>query len=317
MTRLSVTSLLALLMFCVTSSQLTVAAEPVLLQYQFSKGKPLRYHAVTTMDQSSKTQGRDMKMKMVNEADTEFSLNEITEDEHFSLTSHNKGLHVKMDNMMGPYEYDSESTENNSKGFLAAQLNPMFEKMTGAKLQVTLTPNGDIAKVTGYADLMKEALKSNPAAAQLMGGMSDETAKMQFSEMFPVLPDHPVAQGDSWEVEFGMPVGQFGDAKGKKKFTYIGPGSWNGRKCVTIGVEYEMKFAMNLKQGPISVTGELETTKTKGTVLFDPEAGEVLSVQSEYTIEGDLKVTSANVETEVDSFQKQTVHVELVPVSSN
>lgn len=299
-----------LLVFMFLGSHLVQAQEPVLLQYKFSAGKPLTYLTRNSMTQTTKVLNQETKTEMETEMFSELTLNKQEESGLFQLEHHHQKFKTEMDvTGLLNYKFDSETPKVKSEGILETQLDPVFKKLGKAKLSLSMQPNGKVVKVTGYQELLDEVLKTNPFMKQFLNNFSDESAQTEFSEMFPELSPQPVKPGDSWEIDFDQSMGEWGSLKGKKKYRYLGNNEVEGRKCVTLSVDYNAEINLDLDQGLAKVKGTLKITDSKGTIDFDPVAGEVVQVESLYKIAGNMKVDSGGRVLDVETNQEQKLSV--------
>ncbi|MCA9039585.1 MAG: hypothetical protein KDA65_04480 [Planctomycetaceae bacterium] len=290
------------------------AAEPVQLKYQFSKEKPLKYRISTAMEQNQKIGDQSNEIKMVNIADSNISLVEMSEESDFVVNSTTTRLRVNMENpFSGTYEYDSNSEDNPTEGFLAGQLTPVFDALKGASVNLTISNHGDIKEVKGYEELMNKIMEKMPAAAPMAKNFSNESAKTQYKEAFPTLPETLVAPGDQWEADFSIDLGPMGKAEGKKVYTFKGPSEVEGRKTVAIEVKHDIEIDIKVNQGLSSVTGKLKTKDSSGLIHFDPALGEVVRVENQYLIVGNLKVMAGGQVQVVESSQNHKITVDQIP----
>lgn len=307
---------LCLTIVMLLSVQFAMAAEPTLLRYKFSTENPLRYRVSTGMNQTQLFGEREMKTSFLNEAESSVSMQSLDDAGVFSLNIDNERLTVRMENPgTGTYSYDSAQDDNSKVGLMAAQMTPIFDELAQSKLKLKMSTIGEIAAVEGYKELMDKILKKNPAAAAMAGSFTDESAKMQFSAMFPTLCPQPVKPGDKWETKFDMNMGSLGNASGKKVYTCVGEGKVDGRKTVDIDVKHDVVLDLDINQGLSNVQGKFTTKKSSGTIHFDAENGQILKSESKYVIEGILTVNANGNTNKITSSQEQTVIVELIQPS--
>lgn len=303
-----------MILFCLAALPVRGAEGPILLKYEFSKDKPLLYRISTVMEQSQKVGEQSNEMKMVNTAETLFTLEEVKDNENFVLSSSTKRLQVMMSNPFGePYEYDSNSDTNPNEGFPAQSLTPVFDALKGATVQLTLKPDGEIVAVEGYSELMKKITEKVPNAPQMGSAFSDEGARKQYEEVFPTFNDVAVSPGDTWETTFDMDMGPTGKAKGKKVFTFKGEDELDGRKTVAIAVNTEVQIDIDINQGLSTVTGSMKSNDSEGIIHFDPATGEIVKVDNKYKIVGKLNITFQGQQQVIEQNQNHQVTVELVP----
>src|SRR5207302_5632411 len=67
---------------------------------------------------------------------------------------------------LGKFEFDSKSTERDTGSTIGGALIPLLERLTGSEYQVIVNPQGRVAEVKGYVELIADLLKDNPLAGQ-------------------------------------------------------------------------------------------------------------------------------------------------------
>jgi len=268
------------------------ADEPVTLRYKMNEEDALIYRTVTTMTQHSEVAGQKVDTKSEQLDVSLRTLEKLDEKGNFHVRTENKQFKVKMSiSTVGDYEFDSASGERDTGSLLGGALTPVHESLSGAILSFTHTPRGEIVAVDGYKELLADALKDNPLGAQFSAGGSDEAAKLGMDEIFVTMSEKPVRPGDTWETSYEVKLPGIGDAVGKRVYTYEGLEKAGKRTVAKINVATELSFDLDIETGPQSTTGSVEIDESSGTILFDPEQGQVVSMESEVTIVGDFTVT--------------------------
>ena len=119
-----------------------------------------------------------------------------------SIESHITRVKVLADNIAMKIDYDS-AKEDSDPGLLEG-----LASMVGSKISTQLTDQGKITglQMPDWADSLA------PAGVDLEQMMSQSVVQ---------LPEHPLAIGDSWEVELVMPMGQMGDGKATTTYKLI------------------------------------------------------------------------------------------------
>lgn len=290
-----------------------LAQDAIQLKYQFKKGENYIYRQTTKMNQVQKVQNQ-----MVVTEISQNNLNVLTPQEvdakgNFHIKSENKLFVVKVKiPTLGDYTFDSRKKDNDKGGMLGGSLTPLYEKLSGANVTVVVSPQGKLIEIKGLKELLADVLKDNPLAAQFAGGGGDDAAKISFEELFPALPDKAVSPGDKWDTPFELKLPQVGVIKGKKVYWYQGEGTVGKKKTVRIDVATEMALDLNIEMGGAKITGKMAIDTSKGTIHFDPQAGCVVSIASEYSLGGKLNVNVNGMDIPVGTEQTQQVTLELL-----
>ena len=194
-----------------------------------------------------------------------------------------------------------------------AALTPVYEALSGAVIQVTHTPLGDVTEVKGLKELIGDnLLKDNPFAAQVAAGATDEGAKLTYADRFVDLPEQAVGPGDTWEKPFELKLPGLGTAKGKSVYKLEGPDKVGDRATVKISVRDEMSFDLDVEQMGAKVTGSLSITSSSGTIQFDAEAGALISKKSTQSLSGNLNVAAGGQNIPIQQEQTHTTTIELL-----
>jgi hypothetical protein len=195
---------------------------------------------------------------------------------------------------------------------LGGSLTPLFERLSGAVIDVTITPSGKVVEVKGYKELIGDLLQGNDIAKQFAGGGSDEAAKAAIGETFPTLSTKAVSPGDKWEEPFTLQLPQVGKVTGKKIYWYQGSGEVGKLKTAKISVATEMSVETNIMIDGAKVTGTISVSSSKGTIHFDPQKGCLVALDSEQTVSGNLNVSVNNMDIPVTLEQVERTTVDLI-----
>jgi hypothetical protein len=177
---------------------------------------------------------------------------------------------------------------------------------------VTHSPRGEIVAVKGLQELLAQALKDNPLAAQFAAGNTDEGLKLAMAELFVVFSENAVKPGETWDVEYEVPLPKIGTVKGKKTYKYVGPDKVGERATVKLEVTQSLSVDIDITMGEAKVTGNVSTSQSSGTVQFDPEAGQIVAKKTSHSFSGNLTVVAGGKTIPVQSEQTQEVTVELL-----
>ena len=304
---------LLLLLITAVSAATAVADAPVRIRYKFGQNDKLLYRVTTAVAQKQKFNNRTVETTFNSVEFVERRLERIDSQKNFNLENENKRLKVSM--KMGPlgkYQYDSEAEENEKGSQLGAALTPVYEALSGASLKSTMTPRGEVLSVKGFAELLAPVLKDSPLAKQFTAGGTDKAARMEQAQFLAVFSKDKVKPGDTWDVPFEMELPKLGMAKGSKSYKYVGDVKVKDRTLAKITATFELTFKLDMEQGGQKLAGELSISKSSGTVLFDVAKGQLVSLNSEYTLGGDFTVTVNDQTIEIRTDQTKTISVEQV-----
>jgi hypothetical protein len=286
--------------------------EPILLKYKLAKGDKAIYRQGFDMKQAQSIMG--MKLDNTIKAETIVIRAVDSVDADGRATVKLKTDRRKMSSDFtgaGKYEFDSKSSERDTSSTIGSAVTPLFERLTGSEYELVLTPQGHVAEVKGYAELVGDLLKDNPLASQF-GAADNKSAAHQEQRGFITLSEKPVKPGDQWEAPIDVELTKLGKIKGTITYTYEGPDKVGDRKTARIGVVSNIALDLNIDQGTSKVTGTLSTTSSSGTVQFDPEAGRVISSKQTSALSGQLSVEVGGMTIPIDNQQEDTETLELL-----
>jgi hypothetical protein len=174
----------------------------------------------------------------------------------------------------------------------------------------------DDAAGSPLAELVRDKIKANAkmtttlvlgkdnAVADVQGikpesGINPEDVKSEFAEQLKTLPSKPLAKGDTWEQEVKLNLGQGQIFTLKRKYTYEGESVkstvTSSRKVHKI-TSVDSAVTYSAKEGPFKVTkSELKVDESKGTMLFDAEAGRAIDSSSILHVSGKIALSVNNM----------------------
>lgn len=301
-----------LVLACAAIPATARADDAVTLKYKLAKGDSAIYRSTTELKQTQMIMNLKIENTMKTDDVSRRTVDDVAADGKVQLTSKNERLKVAGNfGAAGKFEFDSKSAERDKGSLLGGALTPLYERLSGAQIQLVISPLGNVAEVKGYKELVADVIKDNPIAEQFGAG-SEEAAKIAFQEQFVVFSDKPVKPGDKWEVPYDLEFPKLGKAKGKVQYVYEGPDKVGERKTARIGVTNDLSFELNVDMAGTKVTGTISTSSSSGTIQFDLEAGRIVSAKKEYTMSGNLSVDAGGMIIPVQNEQTQTIGLELL-----
>lgn len=290
--------------------QVLQAQEPVLLAYKFKAGDRVLFRS--SIDQKQVQTFLDQKHEMAVTIETFGSRTVDSVNDQGLATIKHRAERIKVKTKilgLEDYEFDSKSTVRDKASEAGGALTPVFDRLTGADIDLFLTPRGEVQEVKAYGELLADAVKDSILAIQLTKGGSNESARVNIQEALLMLSDKPVKPGDEWEGALETELPRIGKMKGKMKCKYLGPDKVGELATAKISVTPEAVLDVNVEIGGIKVTGALSTTTSDGTAQFDPAAGRLVSFKTNLTIAGQLTLDGT---VPFKSEQSQTTTYDLV-----
>lgn len=289
------------------------AEDGTTLKYKLAKGDKLIYRTKSEMKQTQTIMGMALENDMTNEGVSSYTVEAVDEKGNFQLSVKGERLKVKAKfGALGEFAFDSQSSERDKSSVIGAAVTPLFERLSGAVYQATLSPEGEVVEVKGYADLLRDLVENNPITAQFAGGGSDDVAKEGLREMFPRVSKDAVKPGDTWEVPHEIAMPKLGKMKGKSSFRYVGPDKVGDRQTAKIEVTTDSSMDLDIDMDGTKVTGKISTNSATGTLQFDVAAGRVISNQSTVSMGGTLNVNVNGMDIPIQNEQTMKSAVELL-----
>jgi len=218
-----------------------------------------------------------------------------------SAEGHNRKMsvtldHIKIDGkMMGQnMSYDSKDPNSATNNPLAAAGSSI-----GKSFSVTVSPGGEIIKVEGFGDLMKEA---DPQGQGMPQQLNDSTIKKMMGATLDMFPGKPVKIGESWIKNTTMDVQPFSMAM-EIKYTLksVADGKANIDVSTSIKVNPAGQADPRMKDVKIDLSGT-----QSGTVIVEIESGQLLSGDIKQSITGKINTQGMEVPMTVTGVIKTT-----------
>lgn len=281
-------------------------------RFKAKTGEKRYYEISSKMEMSQKVAGMDLDTKMSSRQVIEREVAEPAEEGTIALRA--RTLRLQMNSEfpgVGEYKYDSKSTENNDGSAIGAAIAPLYDAISGAITDITLTPRGDVKKATGLANAVKGVLQGNPIAQQFAAGAdNDEAVAHGMKEHFIQFPEKALQAGDEWEVPFEFTLPKLGKANGTTKYRYEGVEEKSQRKGLhKFSFSSSMDFDLDLKTDQVTATGKLKISDSTGTALFDAVAGQLISKKSRTTVGGDLNINAGGMAIAIQQEQTQSIEL--------
>ena len=300
---LSLRTRFALVVAALLSFATSAAFGQTTLAYKFKKGDALKYSLSTEQKQSAKIAGMDFKTTMTQGMDMTWTVKDVQGGKADMVQSIDQ-MRQKMDMPGGQgFEFDSKKGKK-PEGQIGELVGPLFTAMVGAEFTCKMDPQGETSEAKVSEKLM-EAIKANPALAQMGPMFSEEGLRNMMQQSALSLPKEAVSKGKTWnkKVEMKMP---FGVMTIDTTYTYQGPETRNNAQLEKI----DAKSTISLEPAAdAAVALKIKSSDVKGTMYFDNKAGRLIETSQTQKM---VLETSVGGQT-FDSTQDQTTTLKLVP----
>ncbi len=181
--------------------------EKVRLQWNFAKGKELRYRTVVKNSFEAGTTSLKQEMTAV----LLMKVREVDEDGTAALDAKYESVAASA---TGLQQYTYDSTKGGASPDEPAAV--MLAKLVGAPFTMKMTPSGRITEVDGFRPILDEMLAETQddnvryAARQML---SDRSFRAHFQQAFVPLPSGEIAPGNAWPASLQVPTPALGTLK--------------------------------------------------------------------------------------------------------
>jgi hypothetical protein len=178
----------------------------------------------------------------------------------------------------------------------------------GARFTVALAPDGTVRRLDGHAELLKKIpVAERPQAEQIL---TPEIFKAPLEMTFAVVPPAAVRDGERWEREFIVPIGQLGTFKIKNNYNYQAGGVDGERIHVggTLALEPAKEAPGDL---PRVNRLHLQSGNSRGTVVFDRDGGRLVRYEMWISTQARMRVENMGNQFDVviQSEESRTVRL--------
>jgi len=286
------------------SKRLFAFSLPILLLASTTMGQVTLVHKVTEGDtyKVKSTVSTEQKLTLAGQdlgTTSQSSLEQVTTvgkrgaDGKLKLTLDNTILTTEISLPGGvKIKFDSKDKDpKETSGNPVAQI--VFDKVKeNAKTSTTLVLD------KGNKVLDVEGLKPGADA-------TPEAIKDEFAEQFQRFPDKPISKGDTWERDIKMNLGQGQVLAVKRKYTYEGEtekSTVDSTRKVHKITAVDTSALLTTRDGAAFKfsKSDLKVDDSTNTLLFDPQVGRAIEVNSKVRISGKLTLSINNMDLDGD-----------------
>lgn len=262
----------------------------VTIEWKFKEGDKLYLRNVTATRQTVEVLGQRTPMSLTNTTVSSFTVVKKTADS------------VVLRQVI-------EDQQVKAEGQLAAQQERTAQLMKGATFTFTLDNRGRITKVEGYDDLIKRLSEGNDEVAKVLRVMlSEDTLRQGVQEAFAFPPGKPVNKGDRWQSKMAISMGPLGQFGADQHYTYEG----QVKDAASISMKGDFRFLPGKEDAnaalPFRITkANIATKRAKGAILFDTNAGRMVSQEMDVHLAGPMTIAVKGQEAEMTMDMEMTV----------
>lgn len=297
------------------------ADDGVSLQWKWEKGRVLRYRMVQ--------EHRQMPPGTIAETVTRQTIvlreevTDVTGDGIATVHTSFESVKMEMDTPSGKMSYDSTNPSDLVKA--STFLFRPIARLANASFTMKLNREGKVLELSGFEKTMSDILPPEQDGGAIAAGMnaqikhmySDQSMKQMMDTSLHVLPDKPVAAGDTWDrrIDAEMPV--IGTMTEQGTYTLERIDEKESQKTAHITSKAQLSL-----DAPSPYAGMLKSSMKNGTasgeIDFDVEQGCLLRqaqnirMEIETTVLGPSPVSAAGRQTTTRRLN-QTITLEWLP----
>ncbi|MBX7165226.1 MAG: hypothetical protein K1X74_02640 [Pirellulales bacterium] len=288
------------------------------LTWKFKKGDKAQYASLNKMEMAIDAGGVEFTLELDQALDTTWEVMAVGSDGTAEITQTIDRLQFKLNSpFTGEFTYDSKNPVP-GEGQIWDRLGPVLESLTGQKVMLKITAQGEVKDIT-LPEKLVESLNAGGGGdgpSRMFGaGFTEETVKEMINDGVLPLPADAVKDGDTWEKVKEMKLGPIGSQKTKTTYKLAGMTDKDGKQVANIEVATEVTMEAAEAEGDTEVEVELTEQEASGNVLFDPATGRTVEATTKQmvTMEGDFQGNEFIQERTITVTLKQGVNADILP----
>ncbi|MFO0890905.1 MAG: DUF6263 family protein [Isosphaeraceae bacterium] len=278
----------------------TVQAQ-VKLEYKFREGQAQTYKSTVKTTQVLTLMGQEIPTDATETIVSSQKVGAKRSDGTIPVEDKVESLAVELALPMGiMISFDSKNPDNKVDNPQLAVIADIYKLISQVGYTVVLDAQNKVKAIEGAEKILEQADKLNDAAKQSIRSRLDaQQLKKQFQESHGNLPDVLARKGEPWERDETLDIGSGQTLSFHKKYEYVGEEKKDGAMLDKIAVKTtEVKYAMDPNSpSPLKVIkSELKVDSGDGVMLFDREAGRVVSASNSTRIRGPMTFAAGGQE---------------------
>ena len=275
------------------------AQAQVKLEYKFPEGNKLKYKSTTKTKQILTLGNMEIETESDQVVVSAQTIGTRRADSNIPVEEKVESLHVELslpggNNLTFDSSNPDAKIDNPALAFLGEAL-----KLAGETVYtVVLDEHSKVKAIEGSEKMLEKAEKLSPQARDMVRDRFEtNTLKQRFEQEHGNLPDVLARPGEAWERTEILDLSGGQTLSFKKKYAYVGTEQKGDKTLDKISskvIEVEYKMDPNANSPLKVVKGDLKVASSEGTILFDREAGHVVSSKGKTQIKGDMMTYSYN-----------------------
>jgi Family of unknown function (DUF6263) len=277
---------------CVALAWAQTAQAQVKLEHKFPEGKTLRYKTTSKTSQVLTLGAQEIETKSSQTVTVSSKVGKKRDDSSVPVEQKVESLKVEL-SLPGGIDVNYDSNDPNAKidNPQLAFLEEVFKLSAAIDYTLVLDNQNKVKAVEGSEKLLEKADQLSPQArTAVRSRLESDTLKKSFEQEMRHLPDVLARPGESWERTEVLDVGSGQTLTFQKKYEYVGTekvGDKTLDKITSKTTKAELKQDPAVEAVVKLLKSDVKVESSGGTILFDREAGHVVSSRGSIHIKGD------------------------------
>ncbi|MEZ6069892.1 MAG: DUF6263 family protein [Pirellulales bacterium] len=208
------------------------------------------------------------------------TLEQVSQDIHMQLP---QGMTIDVDSANGTAETNTPLLQ-----FIVDALKAL-DQLT---VKLAVSPEGKVLSAKAESPTLDNL--SVEAKRVIASQLSEASLKRSVQQQFELLPGRVVKPGDFWKAQIDLDLGQGQLLTFTQQCEYVGPVDVSGKTLHRVNIkDTDVKFSLaENSELPLKLAdSDLSIEESGGELLFDADAGRVVSVKARTRITGDINFT--------------------------
>jgi len=292
----------------------------VKLEHKFPEGERLTYKTTYKTHQTLTLMGMEIESGEDRSMVTSSTTGKRRGDSALPVERKVESLRVDLSlpgGIRASYDTSNPNAKIDVKGL--AFLDDVFKLEAAVAYTVVLDDHNKVKAIEGTEKLKEKVEKLDPRSQEMVRNEFEaDTFKRSFEQDLQILPDILARAGEPWERTQIVETDNGQAISFRKKFEYLGTQQKGDKKLDKIGSKVlEVKYTTdpNSNLDLKVVKSELKAESSEGTILFDREAGHMVSIKEKVRIKGNITLSAKGMDVPATLDVNIETNVELQPAA--
>lgn len=271
------------------------ASAQVKLEFKFPEGRTSTYENNLAVDQTLSISGQAIPTMSKQTSMLTTTVGAPREDGVTPLAETLGAVKAEL-SLPGDIELTIDSTDpQDPEGELPqiTSIRKTIRALDGLSFTILVGSGGEVVGVEGIEEALQGDLAPD-VVASLRQRLDPQVLTQEYEQEYSIFPDEPVTAGQTWEREEILNLGEGQTLTFHRTYAYEGTFERGGKTLDRIGVTASsVDYAMENPNSPLQVkSSDLKVVESKGEVLFDREAGQIVESKNSTRMTGSLVLSA-------------------------